>query len=687
MKLPEIGYKTGVPSLGTMPLQSATGMSTAVGALQSAVTPLLVESKRDNDKFQVQNASVQFTRHMTDWQISQQDKTTYHANEVPAGVDVRRTRKVIKNGEIHEELRDDIPAYEVFPQMYRKELENALEASSFNIEDARSRELWLNEQRTRGLDQYMKAQGASLQAQQTAIIQGQRHNIDAAIESGNIPLARQLIAESNIPDEEKPLIEIKAMRQYEMNLVNTAISTKNIANQEALRDIYSTPEGVKKSYLKPEQIKSVIESLNVSLSRDVASRDSFVAAQRAIYVTKAKEGIKGGTTTIKMVDDMLYAGMINPGEHTQMRAEILHYAQGALDQINMMAQINDEVQSGIYMTTDPKRRAAINTHFNEQLKTASPEQQKDLALAFMTKYRIVPEAVQQVWVGANKGPGLQVFEMAKQYRDALALAPHALRDIPEKSVDRIAMVAGMMGAGMATPGEILTNLAHIDAMTDSQKEAIKAESRTLANELTKGDLFNKTINNTFSADKNRWFFQFDPSSKKGTVEQDAPIPALMRQQVHDMTVFYLPQTRGNAAVAMQMAADKIKQRWTYTDVNGYREYMEWGPQGDTSIIREHLDRVYGPGARIASDVLTTTLVMNGQNPSYVVYRFNKDKGYPESLSPRWSYDPKAFEQEVGAARKKEAEAKRESYLGGGTVQINPLLEKQGEAIRAMRGAR
>lgn len=650
MKLPPIGF-SAPQDLGRLSPDAAALPSLIAAKGWAAVGKAAEDFQETHDRFQEQEATIKLTKHIQDWQSKQIGKEYYTADEVPEAIQLRRTDQVVDaDGNVTEVTRSQIPAYEVFPNMYKHEMDSAISAYGAGIDNARVREMWSGIQTNKAGVQYIASQAAAFKAQKDQIRLAQENNINRAVMSGDMDMVRSLISEFNGTTEEKKMLTQKATHQHEINVISNAIATGDVTEMERAIDYYSNPKNA--SELQPKERLAWVDTLKRKSAEHVSSRAAQKKMAEDLEVSNFQLQIDKGQGTEAEALKLFERGLINGPTLTAMRAEMLRRSKQVVATSISVTGLRNSIKEGGFNAVpgDPALRAIVNDDYVATLK-ANPQLRAEVTKDFIGTFQIIPEEVQKTWKASNRDNGTMLENAAMEYLWASQNHPNALQDVDSSAYQRIKAVSAYVTAGM-TPKEAVTALLTQEKLTPQQKEGYKAVAKLYTKD---PKMVEKDIVRAFNIP----LFTANPQ----------PDAVLMAEYTNKIDR-YLPEVGGDVELAKARASQDIKERWGYTKINGKAQLIHYAPRMNDTEWRDVLTDKYGEKpVMIQSDEITASHVLrygiNGPR-SFRVLRVDPTTQAVEEL-PRWVYNPSTITKEVGDARVKAAKALRSRQPGALTA--------------------
>lgn len=192
-KLPQIRYTRGVQSLGR---ERPLGPIVEAGAVGSALQSVDTASKRmyaRHIELRQESMDLETQKQVSEWAAEYQHKQFYQASDLPDDMEFEKTHTVVDEyGNKTEHLRNQIPSYEVYPELYRRKVQAIIEAQSERMPNEKIRSKWFTGKKAILDDEYAKAMTASAKQQEKYQQRRTLLNVEEAVESGNHHLALEM---------------------------------------------------------------------------------------------------------------------------------------------------------------------------------------------------------------------------------------------------------------------------------------------------------------------------------------------------------------------------------------------------------------------------------------------------------------------------------------------------------------
>lgn len=645
MKLPS-GVKSGVQQLqgGSVSDVVRTGDAWA-GASQTisnALAGVHAENQRKKDDSQIRQADLEYSAAMTDFETQYAGREFFSSDEIPENIDVRRTeRSTGLNGVTVENPRSNIPAYEVYANMYHDFSKKTSDSISSTIDQDESRDKWHARATIVGNNQYTNRAIASSSQQEAHINAQLDAQIQSATKDRNYGVAMHLAAD--IPNElKRKEITTAIGAQQEVDTINDLIMAEAETDEDLTEaetemarlrsDDYTGDLGV-------SERNAFANSLEAATAEHEASMVSREKRENAQIVSDTWRSIdtlsaQGNEHTIQtLFDDNLISG----GEMTNMKRTLeRNRKQAVKSQIDKQYVLDGN-------PIDPKdkpSRDAVNALYTDAI--AQPDADpKTIAIDFMKQFKIVPDDVISTFRANNRADAPQMATAANMLIYAQDFAPQSLNDFKPNEIDVLEKVAANMRLGIDTPSAIAAVTSY-STLSPDQKATLNRNSKVMAGE------------NTTSLDEQ---ISDHPAYDVPWSIFDPEMPAFMDSEFSAMVSRHLPDVGFDMKVAQKLAFADVAKRWQLSDINGDHELMKFAPQGKTEVIRSAITKQYkgvmaeisqltdgratAKNIRIASDSMTAIQVSRGMKPSYTAFVVvDSDTGEIVKL-PRFIWDSAA----------------------------------------------
>jgi hypothetical protein len=217
-KLPQIGYRRTQlrGSLGRESAFAPIGEAQALGAAAESIGESAKKIYTKHLELRLESVDLETQNQISRWETENKSKAFHKAEDLSEELEFDRTHTIVDvNGNKVEQLREQIPAYEVYPQLYRRQMQAILEAQSERIPNEKIRGQWFTGQMTTLNKQYAKAMEASVKEQEKYQERRTILNAKEALEAGNYHLAIEMAKGLNDP----------VLRQQTLDTINKTKET------------------------------------------------------------------------------------------------------------------------------------------------------------------------------------------------------------------------------------------------------------------------------------------------------------------------------------------------------------------------------------------------------------------------------------------------------------------------------
>lgn len=667
-QLPKIGLGQ-TPRLAQLdpsaPVREAQQVTGLVNQITSGIDDVVQTLQTQKLQQQQREAGLQMNRAMVRFEEQFGGRDSYSADEIPQGVQVRRTEKVTgSDGQVMEVPRQEIPAYEVAPEVYRRFASNFAESAASGIDDDQARKEFLQNAEQQINNSYVSRLQQSRAEQDRFMAKQLNAEIQTAADNGQFGVAIELAREINDPELKQQAISGLQTAQenayYDgLILEGSNDPTQIPAMEEAITRLRDTDV---------ESNLSNAQRLAKATSLESAVRQANTAAveeeERAkqLAVSMAWTEIKSGNPTVDgaYVQDMFDRKLITGSERTSMMLAIQNEQKKRESQVATMVDLDRIAKQGYGI--DPKdkdARKAVDARFNQYTQQMQPF---DAAKQIMTEFQVIPSPIISMFRSANRADAPNLQEAAQLFIVAQETAPRALADFKEGEVDFVEKVAANMQLGMDLPSAVDT-VNRYDALSPTQRSALRQQSTELASA-------NADVLADFVSDQPSYDIPWSPFN--------VDVPLFMQSEFDALVQKNLPTMGFDVEASRRAAFNTISRRWVMTDINGDYELMKNAPTGPTDQIRtsirstfnedltrfgEHYGREFSAkDVKIRPDSLTEIQIRRGNKPTYMAYVVvDEDTQMIEHLG-RFEWDAK---QAAGQRRDKilkDAQKARKSAL-------------------------
>lgn len=662
MKLPS-GVRTGVQQLqgGSVSDVVQTGRAWA-GAAENASSLLYgahADYQAKKSDSQIRQADLSLSSAMTDFESKYAGKEFIPSDEIPDNIQVRRTEKSVGLDGIEvENPRNDIPAYEVYADMYRDFGTKTSNAISSSIDSEAHRGKWLTNATIVGNTQYTARAVASNKQQDDHLNAQLDLQIESATKNRNYGVAKHLAGDIK-NDVKRQEITNAIGAQEEVDTINDAIMAK-AETDEDLNDAEALISDLRSDeysgQLSVSERSAYANSLEAATAEHEASIISMKKKENAQIVNDTWRGIdslsphSNEDTIQTLFDDNLISG---PEMTNMLRTLERNRAEAISKQVDKQFVLSGN-------PIDPKdkdSRDAVNALYQEEIgKGGDP---KTVAIDFMRQFKVVPDSVISVFRANNRANAPKMAEASDMLIYAQDYAPQSLLDFKPNEIDVVEKVAANRRLGMSTPDAIAA-VESYDMLSPDQKATLNRNSKVIATDNTAALADQVSSHAAYDIPWN----PFNPD-----------VPMFMDSEYTASVTRHLPDVGWDMKVAQNLAFADVAKRWQLTDVNDRNEIMKFAPMGKTEVVRRAITSQYkevmpeikkltegranSSGVRIASDSLTAIQVSRGLKPTYQAYVvLDEDTGEVVAL-PRFTWDSDAANKAEKVRLAKEGQIERE----------------------------
>lgn len=234
MKLP-VRSRGGVQQIGTVSPQAAAGAAGGDFALAGQVVQQAGQIGMDiyNKKTQwdAANAKANYTSNMRALERAASENEFIAPEDIPEDIEYRRYDEVSdEDGNLVEVERQQIPMYEVFPQMYKTESDRQIQAQGGRIGPTSFRAAWEREVKQVGDEGYTRAITNSAKAQNESLRKMQFAGVEKALLERNYDVAMDIADQYNGTDEQRRSLKQDIRKQTEMDEYNDYMSEEDLPN-------------------------------------------------------------------------------------------------------------------------------------------------------------------------------------------------------------------------------------------------------------------------------------------------------------------------------------------------------------------------------------------------------------------------------------------------------------------------
>lgn len=664
MKLPT-RVRTGVQSLGRQsvsgPVQvanaQARALTSASRGLQQAQQQVDIRTEEERQakaEAQTRQAALKMSDAMVQFEQHYGNRDTYSADELPEGIQVRRTEKVTApDGSISEVPRADIPAYEVQAALYETYASNVAEAAASAIDDEETRAEWIDRAQLNINDNYVNRLQSDRSKQEQFLAKQLDAQISSAVEANQYDAALVLAEDIKDPAARGTAIRtIERNRELDGYHAMLSADTDNVA---VVRQMEATIEKLQDpdydSRLSGPERSAMVAQMKAATERNYLSIEATKQREKEELVSHTWEGIIKGSPNVNehRVDSLFQRGIINGGTRTSMiRALESNRAQAIKEQV---VDIDLNTIAMAPYGIDPKdkdMRKAVDQRYEAYAQDLEPGQ---AATRIMREFKVVPSQVQSIFRANNRADAQGLADAANMYRDAMKFAPQSMKDFSASDLDVISRVAANMDLGMPVE-DAIEAVRTWESMTPQQKAALEKNNKVFEEENV------AALNDKVSDSE-----MYQGGGIFGFFEGTPDVPPMMQSDYSSAVEKYLPSVGYSIGVAQQMAFQDISKKWQRTEVNGRPEMMKNAPIGAPEEIRAGIRKQYTgrladirntyggnikyDDIKIAPDQLTAIEIEAGKKPTYRAYVIVDEETQQIEFLDRFTWDP---EQAAGARR-------------------------------------
>lgn len=615
---------------------------------------------------------------MSEFNDKYSGKDYFTTDEIPEDINVRRTEKQVGPDGVEIEVpRENIPAFEVYPQLYRKFSESYAKAAASSIDDPSYRDEW-SAKTTMTIEQGFSQAAVTANNQRERILTQQlMGQIDNELTNQRYSVASSLAEDIKDPVMRQEVMHKIAFKVEDDSYTNLILSGVN--DPSAVRDMSDAVARLQDpsivSTLSPAQRLAKAQMLQSSIDRHIAAANAAQEERKQQIVSDAWLQIDAGDPRVDeaFVQQMFDDGVISGSTMTSMKRSIIKTRESAVEQHAIEADIDAAASGGYGIDPqDKKARKAVDSRYDKYLQEYGEGREMDAAVRIMREFKVVPSDVQSMFRANNRSDGPALAQAAQLWQYAQTYAPQSLSDFNNSEVGVIKQVAARMSMGIS-PTDAVEQVRRFESMTPQQKTALEREASVIrkSNETALADMAN---------DQESWKLPWGwVPFKNGTPD----IPSFMQSEFDSSVESYMGQAGFDVKVAQRMAFSDLSKKYVRTDVNGKYELMKNGPQAPTEQIRSLIASQYKGGGylkdaterygkrleysniRIQPDQATELAISQGKKPTYRAFLvIDEDMGIVEEL-PRFQWDP----QKAADARRNElldqAKAEREKAIKSG----------------------
>lgn len=682
MALPRIPSSGGVPRLAKQdpydPVREAAAVSGIALQAGAAFDQMRAEMNADKKRQQEREAGLQMSRAMVRFEEQYGGRDSYSPDEIPNTIEVRRTEKVAtEDGTVVEEPRQSIPAYEVFPELYRKFASNFAESAASGIDDETARSEFMANAESQINNQYVGRLRQSRQQQEQYITKQLTASINEAVSNGQFGVGLALAEDIQDPNVKQQTVQqIKVAQEtsyYDSLALRAGDDPSSIPELEnAIAELRDTEQP---SNLTNAQRLAKAKTLETAVTRASAAAVEEEERAKQLAVSMTWLEIQDGNPTFDEahVNQLFEDKIIGGSERTQMIM--------AIDK--KRAQLNEESAAAIDLDRvaaagygiDPKdkqARKAVNSRFEGMVQQG--QEVFDAAVTTMREYKVIPEPIISMFRSANRGDAPNLEEAAQLFIVAQEQAPQALADFKDNEVDFIEKVAANMQLGMDKTAAV-DAVRSYDALSPTQKSALRQNAATMV---------------TANADSLASMVSDQPSYDIPWSPFDPDVPLFMQAEFDSLVQKTLPTMGFDVEASRRKAFNTLTKTWRMTDINGDYELMKNAPVGPTKQVRRLISSQYrneikdfsgfygrdfsAKDIKIKADSLTEIQIRSGQKPTYMAYVVTDEDTQQIEQLDRFTWDANAA-----------AKQRREDILKEAQKSRTRVMEQQEKIERAEIG--
>lgn len=311
MKLLEIKSDTNrrrLPSYDIYaPVRESAAIAEALSELQEAGQDIYQAWEERQIRSDLDEADLEFQRKQNNFIIEHAKKQTYSADELPDGVTVPRSEIIVDEyGNKIEIPRDNIPSYEVYPQLYKRHTEALIESLAPRIRSSRAREIWVSEKRKAANKKYTDVALDAVANQRTSIDERQERNVREAMDAGRWSLARQLVRNSSLDSLKKQVLRDainirEETSRYQMYMARDDIAGMNQAIEFLKSEKYYDEGGT----LTHTDRLNFISAMESEISSIRSATDARMGAEYKLLEDEVREIITSLEQGIKINPDYI----------------------------------------------------------------------------------------------------------------------------------------------------------------------------------------------------------------------------------------------------------------------------------------------------------------------------------------------------------------------------------------------
>jgi hypothetical protein len=649
MRLPE-RVKTGVQPLALRNVYAEVGSAVESARMLSTAGDVLMgihqineEARQKRTQDQMRDASLLMQQRMLQFEEQYGGRDFLTPDEIPDSVQVKRTSKQVgEDGLTFEAPREQIPAYEVMPDMFRRFGTSMVEAAGDLIEDEDARTRWMQDMELRVGEQFVDRLARSREQQTKYVRNKIVESVEEALDARRYATASELAADMDDPDMARQL-NIAISRRIADDRFNDLIVDEN-ANPDTIIDaiqVLRDPDS-DLPYNAQERLAKA-NALESNYKRVTAHEQAVAERNRQKLVSDTWLLIDDGNPQVDeaYVDQLFDAQHINGDTRTSMIRAILKGREQGIRKQAIQIDLDRVAAAGYGIDPkDTELRAAVGERF-EQYVEQNGGDVWGAATRAMQEFKVVPDQIMSMFRSANRADAPNVANAARLLMEAQDYAPSSLADFKSGEISFLENVVANMRLGLDTQAAISAAQSYTQ-MTPQQKAALDRESKLIFED--NAAALSKMIGKHPAYDI-PWSI-FDPKPN-----------AFMVEEFNALTKRFLPDVGFNTQVAQQKAFTKLSQKWQLTKINGDWELAKNMPQAPVEDVRSDIasqmqgrlkqfSEFHGRqfkynDVKIYADPLTQIQINDGQKPTYAAYLIvDADNGVIEHL-PRFTWDAQA----------------------------------------------
>lgn len=617
----------------------------AVGQTAFDIHQINEEARQNRLNDQVRDASLSMAENAAEFESRYAGRDYIPTDELPEDLEVRRTRQVVgEDGQIIEQPREEVPAYEVMPTYSRQQMRRNAEAAASNIEDEEIRAEWLRDTNLKIDEQYAESLGRARQQQREFLDRKTEATLKTAIRDRRFGAAAALAQDFSDPVARQRATEMveKAEVEDKFNLLIIDPDAHPHDIEDAIQLLEDPDQDLPLSHseriAKANALRSNLQRVDAAQIAHDERETQRLVSNTWLLIDEADASVDEA-----YVEGLFERGAINGQVRTSMNRAIRENREQLIRREAISVDLDRIAAAGYGI--DPKdsdMREAVDERFKELAESTGDVWGS--AERIMEDFKVVPSEIQGMFRSANRADAPQLAQAAELLLTAQDYAPTSLRDIPDSDINFISNVAANMRLGMDSASAVEATRRY-EQMTPQEREA----KRRMATEMRDGNRsrLQDQLKNSPHLRRPGW----NPFRSQ-------PEPGMIMQSEYDMYVErYLPQSGYDISVAQSRAFTELQKHWSATDINGDWRIMKNMPQAPTDQIRSlisteyqsnlsQLSEAYGEqiGAdriRIYSDTLTELQQLDGDLTSYVAYAIIDEENDVIHELPRFTWDPEA----------------------------------------------